>query len=160
MRRILPDSEPLIQEFLPGSDLSLGIIGNPPFDFKVLPITMDDYSGLPKRLPPISGFESKWLPNSSYWKKIKTVKASLDDDVSRIIISKSIMLFASTGCGDYARFDWRLDALGKPKFLEVNPNPGWCYDGHLAKMVAWDGCKYKFFLEMIIKSVEKRYDLK
>lgn len=159
LKKMLPASEPLIQEFLPGSDLSLGIIGNPPISFEVLPITMDDYSGLPKSLPPIAGYESKWLPDSPYWKKIKTIKASLNEEVISIMISKSITLFALTGCCDYARFDWRLDAMGKPRLLEVNPNPGWCHDGHLAKMAALKGIRYSLMLVMIIKAAIRRNNL-
>ena len=67
-----------------------------------------------------------------------------------------LKLFERLDCRDYARFDWRLDAQGNPKLLEVNPNPGWCWDGHLAKMAAFAGISYKEMLEAILKAAEAR----
>jgi len=57
----------LLEEFLPGKDISVGIIGNPPA-CTVLPITEEDYSAVPEELPRICGYEAKWLPDSPYWK--------------------------------------------------------------------------------------------
>ena len=68
-------------------------------------------------------------------------------------------LFERLECRDYARLDWRLDSKGKPKLLEVNPNPGWCWDGHLAKMSKMDNVSYSQMLGLIIKAAEKRYDV-
>jgi len=45
---------------------------------------------------------------------------------------------------------------GNPKLLEVNPNPGWCWDGHLAKMAKFAGINYQGMLEAIIKAAEVR----
>ena len=64
--------------------------------------------------------------------------------------------FERLECRDYARFDWRLDASGNPKLLEVNPNPGWCWDGHLAKMAAIAGISYGEMLGAILKNAEAR----
>jgi len=57
---------------------------------------------------------------------------------------------------NYCRFDWRFDLDGNPKLLEVNPNPGWCWDGHLAKNGEIRGINYKGMLEGIIKAAETR----
>jgi len=65
-------------------------------------------------------------------------------------------LFERLECRDYARFDWRLDASGNPKLLEVNPNPGWCWDGHLAKMAAIAGISYGEMLDAVLKTAEAR----
>jgi D-alanine-D-alanine ligase len=40
--------------------------------------------------------------------------------------------------------------------LEVNPNPGWCWDGHLAKMAAMSNISYQRLLEMILQAAEQR----
>ena len=65
-------------------------------------------------------------------------------------------LFERLECRDYARFDWRLDKEGNPRLLEVNPNPGWCWDGHLAKMAKLEDMSYPKMLEKILRSAEKR----
>jgi D-alanine-D-alanine ligase len=148
----------LVEEFLTGKDLTVGIIGNPPDDYIVLPIAEEDYSVLPPGLPPICGYEAKWLPDSPYW-KLRSIPADLPDEVEKAIIEDCLQLFQRLGCRDYARFDWRLDAEGRPKLLEVNPNPGWCWDGHLAKMAALQGMSYAEMLLAILQTAERRLGL-
>ena len=58
--------------------------------------------------------------------------------------------------GNDGRIDWRLDANGTPKLLEVNPNPGWCWDGHLAKMSKIAGLSYSQMLGEILHAAEER----
>jgi len=145
----------LVEEFLIGKDLSVGIIGNPPTSYSVLPITEEDYSALPEGMPRICGYEAKWLPDSPYW-NIKSVAANLPDTIEKSIVEWCLKLFERLECRDYARFDWRLDAEGNPKLLEVNPNPGWCWDGHLAKMAKIAGISYPEMMGMIIRIAEQR----
>ncbi|AKB38635.1 hypothetical protein MSSAC_4045 [Methanosarcina siciliae C2J] len=147
----------LLEEFLPGKDISVGIIGNPP-SCTVLPITEEDYSAVPEDLPKLCGYEAKWLPDSPYW-KIKTVPAGLPEKTEKEIVRCCLALFTRLGCRDYARFDWRLDAEGRPKLLEVNPNPGWCWDGHLAKMAAYVNISYSGTLAAILEAAKKRYGI-
>jgi D-alanine-D-alanine ligase len=157
-REIIGSNKPfLLEEFLPGKDLSVGIIGNPPA-CTVLPITEEDYSAVPAELPRICGYEAKWLPDSPYW-KIKSVPADLPETTRNEIVQCCLALFSRLGCRDYARFDWRLDAIGRPKLLEVNPNPGWCWDGHLAKMAALAGISYSEMLSAILEAAKERYGL-
>ena len=147
----------LIEQFLPGKDLTLGIIGNPPSNYTILPINEEDYSNLPPELPKICGYEAKWDPESPYW-NLKSKIADLPEDVSHIIEESSLKLFERLECRDYVRFDWRLDHQGNPKLLEVNPNPGWCWDGHLAKMAKFAGMNYEEMITKILISAENRFD--
>jgi len=145
----------LVEEFLPGKDLSVGIIGNPPGSYTVLPITEEDYSSVPPELPRICGYEAKWCPDSPYW-GIKSVPAELPDDTERAIVAWSVALAERLECRDYVRLDWRLNAKGTPNLLEVNPNPGWCWDGHLAKMAGHAGTSYSETLVAILRAAEER----
>ncbi len=149
----------LIEEFLPGKDLSVGIIGNIPDSYTVFPIIEEDYSLVPDELPRICGYEAKWDPSSPYW-KIKSVPAELDESVEKFIIECCLKLAERLECRDYMRFDWRLDGKGNPKLLEVNPNPGWCWDGHLAKMAGLHGYNYGEMLEAILMATKQRLKLK
>jgi len=145
----------LVEEFLTGIDFTVGIIGNPPESYTVLPIIQEDYSGLPAELPRICGYEAKWIPDSPYW-QIKSIPADLPDDVEKFVIECCLKLFERLECRDYSRFDWRIDARGNPKILEVNPNPGWCWDGHLAKMSKLAGLSYSQMLAEILRATEDR----
>ena len=153
------DKPILVEEFLPGNDLSLGIIGNPPENYTVLPIVEEDYSQLPDHLPKICGYEAKWLQDSPYFKLIRSIEASLQPEVKKHIIANSLKLSERLDCRDYVRFDWRLDAKNNPKLLEVNPNPGWCWDEHLAKMAAIKGLTYADMLQGILEAAEQRMNL-
>lgn len=143
------DKPILVEEFLTGMDLSVGIIGNPPSSYKALPVIHEDYSCIPEGLPRICGYEAKWDPSSPYW-KIKSLPANLPHETEKWLTEMCLLLFERLECRDYCRFDWRMDDTGQLKLLEVNPNPGWCWDGHLAKMALLDGMSYDEMLIAII----------
>ncbi len=151
------DKPILVEKYLTGKDLTVGIIGNPPKKYTILPISEDDYSELPPTLPKICGYEAKWDPTSPYW-NITSKPAELDEKTQQIIETGSVRLFERLECRDYARFDWRLDAEGNPYLLEVNPNPGWCWDGHLAKMGKFGGISYHEMLKLILETAEERIE--
>jgi D-alanine-D-alanine ligase len=153
------ESPILVEEFLTGSEISVGIIGNPPESYSVLPIVEEDYSQLPEGLPKICGYEAKWLPDSPYFINLKSVPANLPEDLEKSIVENCVKLFTRLNCRDYCRFDFRLDSNGVPKLLEVNPNPGWCWDGHMAKMAGIEGKTYSRMLEMILQAAEQRISL-
>lgn len=152
------DKPILVEQFLTGKDLTIGIIGNSPEAYTVLPITEEDYSLLPEGLPKICGYEAKWLPDSPYW-NLRSIRAELPEETRKFIVECCLKLFERLECRDYCRFDWRLDCQGSPKLLEVNPNPGWCWDGHLARMAKIAGILYDEMLKMILQAAERRLNL-
>jgi D-alanine-D-alanine ligase len=158
LRSLLPNQDFLIQEYLEGSEYSVGIIGNSPKDFKVLPILEVDYSALPPNLPHILGYESKMIPDSIYWQRIGYRPAHFASEALKdFLIDCSLQLFKELKCRDYARFDFRLNKSQEPKLLEVNPNPGWCHDGKMNIMANWAGIDYSSLLNTIIEAALTRY---
>jgi D-alanine-D-alanine ligase len=153
------DEPVLVEQFLTGKDLSVGIIGNPPDAYQVLPIIEEDYSAIPEGMPRICGYEAKWDTESIYFTGIKSIIADLPQETTGFLIASCLKLFERLGCRDYARFDWRLDNNGTPRLLEVNPNPGWCWDGHLARMAEFGGIDYRGMLRDILKTCEERLAL-
>ena len=150
------DKPILVEEFLPGKDLTVGLIGNAPESYIALPIVEEDYSLLPEGLPKICGYEAKWLLESPYFKLLRSIPAELNEHTEKKLIEFSLKLAERLECRDYVRFDWRLDAKGKPKLLEANPNPGWCWDGHLAKMAGFNSMTYAEMLQAILNATEQR----
>ncbi len=149
------DKPILVEQFLTGIDLSVGIIGNPPESYNVLPIIEEDYSFLPTHLPRICGYEAKWDSKSPYW-NISSRVCELPEATVTFLTASCIKLFERLECRDYARFDWRLDSNDTPRLLEVNPNPGWCWDGHLAKMAEFNGMSYSEMLRATIEACRDR----
>ncbi len=153
------DRPVLVEQFLMGKDISVGIIGNPPDSYAVLPIIEEDYSELPDEYPRICGYEAKWDAQSEYFKKVRSIPADLPQETVDFLNASCTRLFQRLGCRDYARFDWRLDANGTPRLLEVNPNPGWCWDGHLARMAEHAGMSYSDLLNSILAACAERVSI-
>ena len=156
LREQMPSRPFLIQEFLTGPEYSVGVIGNPGAAMRVLPALEVDYSGLDGELPRLLAYESKWVPESPYWSQIAYREAQLDEDARRKLADYSTILFERLGCRDYARFDFRADAEGEVKLLEVNPNPGWCWDGKLNMMATFAGLRYSDMLRLILEAAQER----
>ena len=154
-----PNRPVLVQEFLPGGEYSVGLVGNPDMGLKALPLLEVDYSKLDKNLPQILGYESKWLPDSPYWSSIAYGETQLGEREQSKLVEYSMRLFERLGCRDYARFDFRADANGQIKLLEVNPNPGWCWDGKLNLMAGFAGMTYGELLQSILTAAEERLGL-
>ncbi|MBM3558640.1 MAG: methyltransferase domain-containing protein [Alphaproteobacteria bacterium] len=156
LRELFPGRPVLIQEFLSGAEYTVGLIGNAGQGLTPLPILEVDYRSLPDGLPHILSYESKWDPQSPYWDRISYREARLEEDVRRMLVDASVRLFERLGCRDYARFDFRADANGIVKLLEVNPNPGWCWDGKLNLMAGLGRMRYSEMLRQIIESAQSR----
>jgi D-alanine-D-alanine ligase len=145
-----------VEQFLTGKDISVGIIGNPPDSYMMLPVIEEDYSKLPEELPRICGYEAKWDTESVYFQKVASIPADLPQPIVEFLNASCVRLFQRLGCQDYVRFDWRLDGNGTPRLLEVNPNPGWCWDGHLARMASIAGMSYADMLKEILNASDER----
>jgi D-alanine-D-alanine ligase len=160
LRETLPTRAVLIQEFLSGPEYSVGIIGNPGLTCQALPLLEVDYSRLDPGLPQILGYESKWLPDSPYWNQVRYQEARVDEETRRRLTDHAMLLFERLECRDYARIDFRTDEGGEIKLLEMNPNPGWCWDGKLNIMAGFAGLRYADLLRMIIEAAQERSEAK
>jgi len=162
LRRSLPGSGLLIQEYLEGTEYGIGLIGNPETGtgagggLTALPPMEVDFGGLPPELPPILCYESKALPDSPYYTDIVYREAVLDAGTRALLVERSHRLFERLGCRDYARFDFRADAAGEVKLLEVNPNPAWCWDGKMHFMGGFAGLSYPDLLAKILEAAQRR----
>ena len=156
LRENLPGIPVLIQEFLSGPEYSVGIIGNPGLTYHIMPVLEVDYTGLNPDLPKILGYESKWIPDSPYWDQVKYKEANIDEETRRKLMDFSNVLFERLGCRDYGRFDFRTDSNGEIKLLEVNPNPGWCWDGKFNMMAGFEGLRYAAVLKMVLDAAQER----
>ncbi len=159
LRATLPGRDALYQEYLPGAEYGIGLIGNADAQLTALPALEVDYSKLPKGLSPILSFESKAMPDSPYWTEIKFARARLDPAAEEQLGARAQKLFKRLGLRDYGRFDFRVGADGEPKLMEVNPNPAWSNDGKLAFMAGFAGLSYQemlgLFLDGAIARVER-----
>jgi D-alanine-D-alanine ligase len=114
----------LVEEFLPGTEFTCGILGNGS-TARVLPIVGMNFGALPTGAVPIYGFEAKWV-----WDRPENPLEIFEcparvSDASRTAIEKvALRAYRVLGCRDWSRVDVRLDADGVPNVVEVNPLPG------------------------------------
>jgi len=151
--------EALIQEFLPGAEYTVSVIGNIPGELIVLPPAMVDYSGLDPDLPPVFTFAGKYDPDSRYWDQLRHQRADLDAETSAWIEAICSLLFKRLRCRDYARFDFRADGNGILKLMDANPNPAWQWDSRMVLSAGWAGYDYAELLRRILEAARTRCGL-
>jgi D-alanine-D-alanine ligase len=143
----------LIQQYLEGTEYSVGLIGNPG-NFTMSIIYEIDYSQLPEHLPKILCYDYKWDPNSPYRNLIKLKTASVSIETQMRLLDYAKLLFERLECRDFARFDFRSDKEGNIKLLEVNPNPS-----GLGDMSELAGIAYEEILNKILQAAKARLHL-
>ncbi len=159
LRAQLPEVTVLVQEFLSGTEYGVGLIGNPGHGFAMLPALEVDYSALDPALPRLLDYASKTDPESPYWRDVRFREADLSADVRDLLRVRCEALFQRLGLRDYARFDFRTDAAGNIKLMEINPNPAWCWDGKLAHMAGLVGKDQSWLIGAILHAAGQRTGL-
>lgn len=114
----------LVEEFLPGREFTVAIIGNNG-DTRVLPIVEILFDSLPEGVNPIYSYEAKWIwDQSANPLKIFECPARLSTELQTEIESACVQAYSILRCRDWCRIDVRLDSAGHPHILELNPLPG------------------------------------
>ncbi len=118
------DEPALVEEFLPGREFTVAIIGNNG-GARVFPIVEILFDSLPPGVNPIYSYEAKWIwDQSENPLKIFECPARLDAELQSEIESACLRAYSILRCRDWCRIDVRLDAAGHPHILELNPLPG------------------------------------
>lgn len=152
------DQPALVETYIEGKDVTCGLVGNDD-DVRFLPITEIDYSGYPPELGAIYGSYHKVEFDDRYRNKCP---APLDDyrpGLSDEIRELTHQVFLKTGCRDYARVDFRLDAEFNPFILEINCLPGIAPTSDLTLMAKAEGLSHADLVNMVLDAGLKRYGL-
>ena len=112
-------TEIIIEEYIDGKELNVAILGD-----SIFPISEISFKGLPKELPKIVTYESKWIADSDYYiNTISVCPAKINDKLKKQVEEIATKSFKALKCRDYARVDIRLGKNNKPYVIEINPNP-------------------------------------
>lgn len=152
----------LVEEFLPGREFTVGLIGND--NPVVLPIVEILLDKLPEGASPIYSFEAKWVwdtPDKPL--DIFQCPADIPPGLERSIKRLAVKTFKVLGCRDVCRIDMRLDERGIPHVLDVNPLPGLIPDpdAHscLPEAARAFGMSYEQLICTILWQALKRYGM-
>ena len=108
----------LVEEFLPGREFTVGVLGDvEPRVLPIMEVLFDESCGD----LPIYSYEHKTGEDTG---ATFQVPAALDEVLLAKIQRAALGCFEALGCRDVARVDFRLDADGEPNFIECNPLPG------------------------------------
>jgi D-alanine-D-alanine ligase len=160
----------LVEEYLPGRELNVALLERPrralgyaaasrgeeqtlPTEaVEVLPISEIDFGRLAQGRPPIVTFDSKWVEESPDYHDTPVIcPAPLEEPLKGEVVRTALAAWTALGCRGYARVDIRLDALGRPVTLEVNPNPDISPDAGFARSASKAGIAYDALVERIVE---------
>jgi D-alanine-D-alanine ligase len=116
------DSPVLIEEYIEGREMYVGVIGNDKPE--PLPTVELDLSKLPEGTPRIAAAEVKWGKGTRAYRDTKSAVATdLEEETVQLLQKTAIAAFQAVELRDYARVDMRLQPDGRVQVIEVNPNP-------------------------------------
>ncbi|MDQ7778563.1 MAG: ATP-grasp domain-containing protein [Planctomycetota bacterium] len=114
----------IVEEFLPGREFTVALIGNGP-GLRTLPIVEIKFDTLPPEANPIYSFEAKWVwDTAANPLEIFKCPAEIPDPLAAEIADVARRAFVALGCRDWCRIDVRLDGAGRAGIIEINPLPG------------------------------------
>lgn len=106
----------LVEEYLPGREFTVAIVGEPALVLPPMEVILQTGEKFP-----VYSFDHKLEPTDEVrYESPAKVSPELDMALRQLALAS----FTALGCRDVARVDVRLDAEGRPSFIECNPLPG------------------------------------
>ena len=150
------DSPALIEEFIDGREIYVGILGND--SPEALPPVELDLSKLPKGMPRIAGKEVKWEKGTDAYELTRSAVAQdLPDELRNRIQKAAVAAYEAVGLRDYGRIDLRVNPKGEIYVIEANPNPWLAPEAELAIAAAAAGRDYAQLIGEIAGRALARY---
>ncbi len=137
----------LVEAFLPGAEFTVTVVGHdPPRALPILQRALEKQSQIGLHaLEESPGNAADSVLEYSLPGKLEN---ALEGDLADLALA-AFDLFA---CLDFARVDFRLDAMGKPFFLEINPLPTFAVDGSFGILAELAGQSPEVLLAEVLDS--------
>jgi len=139
----------LVEAFLPGAEYTVCVVGTPPRALPVLQRALERESGI--GVHALAGQGGRALAHHAPGELTPALEGSL--------AAHALAAFRALRCLDFARVDFKLDAAGRPAFLEINPLPTFAGDGSFAILAELLGVPYATFLAGVIREGLRRLGL-
>jgi D-alanine-D-alanine ligase len=144
------DSPVLIEEYIDGRELYVGVLGNDKPE--ALPIVELDLSKLPDGTPRIAAAEVKWGKGTKAYRDTKSmIPTDMSEDTVLTVQQTAVAAYQALELRDYGRVDMRLQADGRVHVIEVNPNPWLSSRAELAMAARKSGRSYTDLVEEIVE---------
>lgn len=150
------DSPVLIEEYVEGREMYVGVIGNE--NAIALPVVELDLSKLPEGIPRIASSEVKWGRGSRMYRDTKSrVAEDLPEEAVTALQQTAIAAYHALELRDYGRIDMRLQPDGQVAVIEANPNPWLSSRAEFAMAARKAGRTYTELVGEIVELALARY---
>jgi D-alanine-D-alanine ligase len=144
------DSPVLIEEYIEGREMYVGVIGNDKPE--ALPIIELDLSKLPEGTPRIAAAEVKWGKGTGAYRDTKSAIATdLAEETVQLLHQTAVAAYQALELRDYGRVDMRLQSDGRVHVIEVNPNAWLASRAEFAMAARKAGRTYTQLVEEIVE---------
>jgi D-alanine-D-alanine ligase len=134
--------EALVQRFVPGRELNVGFVGE-----VALPVAEIVFTA-PHR---VVSYAAKWESGSAADLATSPVcPAVIPPALEAEVLALARAAWSAVGGAGYGRVDLRTDEEGRPRVLEVNPNPDLTPGAGLARMAGVAGWSYTELVGRIV----------
>src|SRR5687767_13439630 len=149
------DSPVLIEEYIEGREMYVGVIGNDKPE--ALPVIELDLSKLPDGTPRIAAAEVKWGKGTKAYRDTKSAVATDLAEETVLLLQKTAMAaYQALEVRDYGRVDMRLQPDGRVQVIEVNPNPWLSSRAEFVMAARKSGRTYTRLIEEIVELATAR----
>jgi len=139
----------ILEQFVEGRELYVGVMGNA--RLTTLPVWELEIRKRRADAPMIATRQAKWNRKFQELRGVEIGRAKdLPPELERLLIKTTKRLYRVLQLSGYARVDFRLDAQGRPYFLEANPNPDIGYGEEFAEAAEAAGIDYGPLLDRLI----------
>lgn len=142
------DQDVIVEEFIEGREIYVGITGN--IQLKNLPLWELKFDKVENPEKEIYSERAKWNEKYRKRKGIHSQIAHLEDEVRKKIIKAVKQVYKVLNLSGYARIDLRLTDENQIYILEANPNPNIAKDDEFAESAKAIGISYQEIIESLI----------
>lgn len=147
----------IVEEYIDGREFNIAVLGNGA-SRRALPPSEILFVDYPVGKPRICCYEAKWVEDSPFFRKtVPSCPAEIPEELEKELHAVALRAYGIIGCRDYARVDMRVGRDGRPRVLEVNPNPDISSDAGFARAGKAAGLSYPDLIASIVDAAEARY---
>ncbi|MGH0035437.1 MAG: D-alanine--D-alanine ligase family protein [Myxococcota bacterium] len=139
----------LVEAFVPGAEYTVTLVGHRPV--RALPVlqrALERQSGIG-----VHALEGPGRPDRELE---PMTPGTLESPLEATLQSLAVTAFETLECRDFARIDFRLDAGGRPVFLEINPLPTFAPDGSFGILAELAGREWVDLLAEVLGEALER----
>lgn len=133
----------LVEEYIEGREVNASLLQGKAFAFSEVHFAFKDSTH-----PNILTYEAKWDAESPVYRESETkCPARLSVSLKKKLAQNAEKIFSLLKLKDYARVDFRIDRLGNPMVIDINPNPCIAPDSGFVKAMRHKKINYKKMIE-------------